>query len=146
MNYVALLALLAGAAIAIQAGMNAQLGVLLKSPLLAAAVTFMVACGCALIVAAMTARQFPSATSIYTVPGYLWFSGAISAFGVASFYFLIPRMGIGPMMSFALTGQLLIAMLISHYGWFDLPKTSITFSKSMGVLAMIAGIVLINRR
>lgn len=146
MNYFSVLALLAGAAIAIQAGMNAQLGVLLKSPLLAAAVAFMVACGSVVAVVAITARQFPSATHIYAVPGYLWLSGVISAFGVASFYFLIPRMGVGPMMSFALTGQLLIAMLISHFGWFDLPETPITVSKLVGVLAMIIGIVLINRR
>lgn len=146
MNYFSVLALLAGAAIAIQAGMNAQLGVSLKSPLLAAAVTFMVACGSVLAVVFISARQLPTTTSIHAVPGYLWFSGAISAFGVASFYFLIPQMGVGSMMSYALTGQLLIAMLISHYGWFDLPETPVTISKLVGVLAMIVGIVLINRR
>ncbi len=146
MNYFSVLALLAGAAIAIQAGMNAQLGVSLKSPLLAAAVTFMVACGSVLAVVFISARQLPTTTSIHAVPGYLWFSGAISAFGVALFYFLIPRMGVGSMMSYALTGQLLIAMLISHYGWFDLPETPVTISKLVGVLAMIVGIVLINRR
>lgn len=145
MNYFPWLALLAGAAIGIQAGMNAQLGVLLKSPLLSAAITFIVACCCVLIVVAITTRQLPSLTSVQSVPLHLWFSGAISAFGVASFYFLIPRMGVGPMMSFALTGQLLIAMLVSHFGWFDLPIKPINVSKCMGVLAMIAGIVLINR-
>lgn len=145
MNYFSWLALLAGVAIGIQAGMNAQLGVLLKSPLLSAAVTFIVACCCVLIVVAITTRQFPSLTSVQSVPVHLWFSGAISAFGVASFYFLIPRMGVGPMMSFALTGQLLIAMLVSHFGWFDLPLKPINVPKCMGVLAMIIGIVLINR-
>lgn len=145
MNYFSWLALLAGAAIGLQAGMNAQLGVILKSPLLSAAITFIVACCCVLIVVALTTRQLPSAVNVQSVPLHLWFSGAISAFGVASFYFLIPRMGVGPMMSFALTGQLLIAMLVSHFGWFDLPVKSISVSKCLGVLAMIAGILLINR-
>lgn len=145
MNYFSWLALLAGAAIGLQAGMNAQLGVLLKSPLLSAAITFIVACCCVLIVVMITARQFPSLANVQSVPIHLWFSGAISAFGVASFYFLIPRMGVGPMMSFALTGQLLIAMLVSHFGWFDLPIKSITLTKCFGMLAMIAGIVLINK-
>lgn len=145
MNYLSLLALFAGAAIGIQAGMNAQLGVLLKNPLLSAAVTFVVACCCVLIVVVITAREFPSASNVQSVPVHLWFSGVMSAFGVASFYFLIPRMGVGPMMSFALTGQLLIAMLVSHFGWFDLPTKTVNFSKCLGVLAMIAGILLINR-
>lgn len=145
MNHFSWLALLAGAAIAVQAGMNAQLGVLLKSPLLSAAITFVVACCCVLLAVGVTARQLPSITSVQTVPWHLWFSGAISAFGVASFYFLIPRMGVGSMMSFALTGQLLVAMLISHWGCFDLPIKTINPSKLAGVVAMIAGIVLINK-
>lgn len=145
MNYFSWLALLAGAAIGIQAGMNAQLGILLKSPLLSAAIAFIVACGCVLLVVMITTRQLPSLASIQAVPLYLWFSGAISAFGVASFYFLIPHMGVGPMMSYALTGQLLIAMLVSHFGWFDLPLKPISLTKIFGVIAMVAGIVLINR-
>ncbi len=145
MNYFSWLALLAGAAIAIQAGMNAHLGVILKSPLLSAAIAFVVACCCVLLVIAITARQLPSLGSIQTVPWYLWCSGAISAFGVASFYFLIPRMGVGAMMSFALTGQLLVAMLISHWGFFDLPIKTIDLKKILGIVAMIAGIVLINK-
>jgi bacterial/archaeal transporter family-2 protein len=144
-NYFSLLALCAGAAIAVQAGMNAQLGVLLKNPLLSAAVTFVVACVCVMTVVLITARELPSLINVQTVPVHLWFSGAISAFGVASFYFLIPRMGVGAMMSFALTGQLLVAMLISHWGFFDLPVKSINLSKLLGVIAMIAGIVLINK-
>ena len=145
MNYFSLLALCAGAAIAVQAGMNAQLGVLLKSPLLSAAVAFVVACVCVLIVVIITARELPSLSNVQTVPVHLWFSGAISAFGVASFYFLIPRMGVGSTMSYALTGQLLVAILASHFGWFDLPVKSINLNKCIGVFAMITGILLINR-
>ena len=145
MNYFSWLALLAGVAIGIQAGMNAQLGVLLKNPLLSAAVAFVVACICVLTVVLITARELPLLINVQTVPVHLWFSGAISAFGVASFYFLIPRMGVGSMMSYALTGQLLIAILASHFGWFDLPVKSIDLTKCVGVAAMIMGIVLINR-
>jgi len=125
--------------------MNAKLGVLLKNPLLSAAVAFVVACVCVLTVVFITARELPPLINLKSVPIHLWFSGAISAFGVASFYFLIPRMGVGSMMSYALTGQLMIAILASHYGWFDLPVKSINFNKCLGVFAMIMGIVLINK-
>ena len=145
MNYYSCLALLAGVAIGIQAGMNAQLGVLLKNPLLSAAVAFVVACACVLTVVFITARELPPLINLKSVPLHLWFSGAISAFGVASLYFLIPRMGVGSMMSYALTGQLLIAILASHFGWFDLPVKSINLTKCVGVVAMIMVIVLINR-
>jgi transporter family-2 protein len=87
----------------------------------------------------------PQAESVRSVPIYLWFTGGLfSAFGVAMFYYLTPKMGMGPMMSYALTGQIIIAIIASHFGWFDLPVRSITFVKSAGVLTMITGIFLIN--
>ena len=65
--------------------------------------------------------------------------------GISMFYYLIPKMGLGPMMSYALTGQLIIAVVASHFGWFDLPVSSLTIGKLTGVVALIAGVVLINQ-
>jgi len=75
----------------------------------------------------------------------LWFSGgALAAFGVGMYYFLIPKMGVGPMMSYALAGQLLLAVVASHFGWFDLPVKKIDFIKIVGIITLIVGIILIN--
>ena len=75
----------------------------------------------------------------------MWFSGeALAAFGVGMYYFLIPKMGVGPMMSYALAGQLLLAVVASHFGWFDMPVKQIDFIKIVGIIALIVGIILIN--
>ena len=140
----ALLALMAGAAIAIQASINAQLGVMLRSSLLGTAIAFAVSCLVSVLAIAVSVRQYPSLATIQSVPWYLWFGGLLSAFGVSLFYFLIPRMGVGSMMSFALTGQILVAVVSSHYGWFDLPAKPISTLRGMGVMALMSGIVLIN--
>lgn len=146
MNTAALSALLAGAAIATQASMNARLGVLLHSSLWATAIAFGVSCLVTLMTMLVTTQQLPNWSAASTVPVYLWFSGGmLAALGVGLFYFLIPKMGIGPMMSYALTGQLLIAIASSHFGWFELPVKPITISRTIGVLALIIGIALINR-
>ncbi|WP_116473538.1 DMT family transporter [Zobellella maritima] len=144
MSYLSLLALMAGAAIAVQAGMNAQLGVLLRNSLLGTAVAFSVSCLLSLLAVMVSTRQYPQLASIQAVPLYLWFGGVLSVFGVGMFYFLIPRMGAGPMMSFALTGQIVVAIIASHFGWFDLPVKPITPLKAAGVVALVAGILLIN--
>jgi transporter family-2 protein len=47
-------------------------------------------------------------------------------------------------MSYALTGQILIAITASHFGWFNLPVKPITVAKFVGVISMISGIFLIN--
>jgi transporter family-2 protein len=144
-SYLSILALAAGAAIAIQATMNAHLGVLLKSSMLATSIAFLFSCVFTVSAMILTTKQYPHMTEIKSVPVYLWFSGGVlSAFGVGMFYYLIPKMGVGSMMPYALSGQILIAMIASHFGWFDLPVTAINSLKMTGVILLIAGMILLN--
>ena len=140
-----ILAFIAGAAITTQASMNAQLGVLLRSSLIGTSVAFVFSSLFTLIAVIVTTRNYPQLATVQAIPIYLWFSGgAIAAFGVGMYYFLIPKMGVGPMMSYALAGQLLLAVVASHFGWFDMPVKQIDFMKIIGIIALIVGIILIN--
>ncbi len=146
MSYFVLLSFFAGIAIAIQANMNSKLGVLLTSSLLA---TFVALISSAVFISiAMTffVKDFPSTDVVKSIPIYLWFTGGVlSAFALASFYFVIPKIGILSMISFGLTGQLIYSVISSHFGWFDLPVSTINVSKILGVIAMLVGIFLINK-
>lgn len=145
MNIFALLAFLAGTTIAVQMAMNAQLGSVLKSPMLASVCAFFSAVVVTALAVVFTVRDYPSINTVKTVPVYLWFTGGLlSALAISMFYYLIPRMGLGAMISFALSGQLLVAVLCGHFGWFDVPQKPINFPKLMGVAALISGVVLIN--
>lgn len=145
MSYLSLLAVTAGAAIAIQAAMNAQLGVLLKNSMLGTSSAFLFSCVFIVLAMALSTKQYPPLTEIRAVPVYLWFSGGVlSAFGVGMFYYLIPKMGVGPMMSYAMSGQMLIATIASHFGWFDLPENPINTLKIAGFIALMVGVFLIN--
>lgn len=144
MNILPLFAFLAGSGIAIQAAMNARLGVLLGSSMLATAIAFFSSFVVSILIIGLFAGQLPTSKSISAVPFYLWFSGVISALGVGAFYLLIPKMGVGVMMSFALSGQLLVSIIASHFGWFDQPVKQINNQVIVGVTAMVIGIVLIN--
>ena len=141
-----LLACLAGAAIALQSSMNAMLGVLLKSPILATTCAFLVS-GCyAFVVYATTERPSIDADVLAKVPWYLWtIGGLFSVVGVGLSYFLIPKMGIGNLMSLVLTGQLLMAMVINHFGWFGAKPSVVTLTKVAGIFALLIGIYLVNK-
>ncbi len=145
MSILSFLALAAGAAIALQASMNAQLGVLLKSSMMGTSVAFFFGLVFTVSIMLLSAKQYPNLTEVKSVPLYLWFTGgALSALGVGLFYYLIPKMGIGSVMSYALSGQILIAIFASHLGWFDLPVKPIDRTKVMGVALLIVGVLLIN--
>jgi transporter family-2 protein len=145
MNYLPLLAIFAGVAISLQATLNARLGVLLQNTLLGTGIAFMVGGLLCLTLIAVTGKFDMKATSLHTVPVYLWFTGgALGALGVGLLYFLIPQMGIGPMTVFSLAGQLLVATVASHFGWFDLPQNPVTLQKMIGFFALFTGVVLVN--
>ncbi|HEB27241.1 MAG TPA: DMT family transporter [Porticoccus sp.] len=145
MKYLPLLAIFAGVAISLQATLNARLGVLLQNTLLGTGIAFMVGCLLCLTLVAVTGKLNIKATSVQTVPVYLWFTGgALGALGVGLLYFLIPKMGIGPMTVFSLVGQLLVATAASHFGWLDLPQNPVTVQKLIGFFALFTGVVLVN--
>jgi len=64
---------------------------------------------------------------------------------VALFYWLIPQMGAGPMISCAMAGQIFLALIAGHCGWFSLPVKPLTLSTVVGCITLIIGVWLINR-
>ncbi|MBU2972568.1 DMT family transporter [Pseudoalteromonas sp. C2R02] len=156
MNIFVVLAFVAGASIAIQAAMNAQLGQILNNSLLATSYAFFssfaLVAGITLYLSLTIQVQLQEkilmvslSEMINQVPWYLWISCIFSVIGVASFYFLIPKMGVGNVMSYALAGQIIVAMIISHFGWFESPLKEISFTKLVGTVCLILAIILINK-
>ena len=139
------LALFAGAAIAIQAALNTKLGLMTEDTIFATSIAFLVAFITTSVAFLIFMNGLPNINQLRVVPIYLWFTGGmISAIAVGLFYYLIPKMGVGQMMSFALTGQLLTALLIGHLGWLNLPLKSVQLVHIFGAVLMVLGAVLIN--
>ncbi|MFC5046989.1 DMT family transporter [Aquimarina hainanensis] len=147
MNYfnLILLAFLGGVFLAIQGALNARLGVLLKSPLLATVIAYGVSVLFALICVFFKKGTLPTVGTVRNIPFYMWFSGGVfSVVGILLYYYTIPRLGVGTMISFGLCGQLILAVIAGHFGWLQLPEEPLTLKKIIGVVTMIVGIVLIN--
>jgi len=146
MIYLPLLAFIAGVLITAQTSLNTQLGQLLKSPILATGIAFTSSLTFTLCIVIFFIKQYPSTAMIKSVPLYLWFSGGLlSAIGVALFYWLIPQMGAGAMISCAMSGQIILALLAGHYGWFNLPEKPLTLQTIIGCISLVIGVWLINR-
>ncbi len=99
--YFSIAAFVAGSAIAIQATMNSRLGVLLNNSILAAMVVYIMSSIFAFIYFVLLMNDLPDKCVVKSIPLYLWISGGLlSAFAISSMYWLIPRAGIAPMMTF----------------------------------------------
>ncbi|WKN40845.1 DMT family transporter [Tunicatimonas pelagia] len=140
------LAFVGGVFLAVQGGLNAQLGVLLKNPLLASLVVFFTSACYALLVVAVSVKDVPTLPQLRQIPYHLWFTGGLcSVLGIGLYYYTIPKLGISTMISLGLCGQLIFSVIAGHFGWFNLPVQPVDYQKTIGVIAMIVGIILINR-
>lgn len=140
-----ILAFIGGLFLAMQGGLNAQLGVLLKNPLLASLIAFFSSFVFALIFILLNYKSLPTFAQIKEVPFYLWFSGGFfSVIGISLYYYTIPKLGISTMISIGLCGQLIFAVIAGNYGWLNLPLEPITLKRILGMLSMVLGILLIN--
>ena len=139
------LAFTGGVFLAIQGGLNAQLGVLLKNPLLASLSAFFTSTVFAFLFVLSSLKNIPAKTQIAEIPYYLWFTGGLfSVLGISLYYYTIPKLGVSSMISLGLCGQLIFAVIAGHFGWFNLPVEPISYQRIFGVLALITGGLLIN--
>ncbi|MDR7128958.1 transporter family-2 protein [Algoriphagus sp. 4150] len=144
-SLLSIIAFIGGVCLAIQAGFNTQLGVLVKKPILASISTSISGVLFAFVFVMLFSKDIPNIQTAKQVPWYLWFTGGLfSIIGITLYYFTIPKLGISKMISMGLCGQLVFSVVAGHFGWLDLPLEPITLKKMIGVSAMILGIAFIN--
>lgn len=138
------LAVVAGILIAIQAPTNALLGKASGSPIVAAFISFVVGTlALGAIVAASSDRLF--APELRSVPWYAWIGGLYGAFFVAMAAFAAPRIGVATLLTAAIGGQVLAALVLDHYGLLGLGRQPINVERVAGALLVLVGAVLVRR-
>src|SRR5215813_3258363 len=87
-----LLALLSGAFLPIQAGLNSRLGKTVESPFHASLISFVVGAFTVILYCILT-RQHVLWTGLKTAPAYLWLGGILGAFYVTVIILAFPQIG-----------------------------------------------------
>lgn len=140
-----LLAFAAGASWAIQAAVNVELARGVGSSLTAVTISFLVG-ALVLTIATLASRQpMPSMEAARAVPGYAWAGGGLlGAFIVFTVLFLAPRLGMAVVFSAIIAGQLVMALLLDHFGLLGTIVREVTLGRVAGVLVMFAGVLMIR--
>ena len=140
-----LAAVLIGAGLTVQVGMNATVRDVLGSALIATVVSFLIGLvalgGLAL---ATGTRVAPGA--IPSVPAWAWFGGLLGATYVAAATVLGPRLSAAAFFALTLIGQMVAALVVDHYGAIGFPQNPVTPWRVIGVVLLVVGVVLIMRR
>jgi len=140
-----ILGLTAGLGLALQVGMNAQLRRVLGSAYSAALISFLVGTTALVTLMLLTRTAIPSREGLAAVPMWAWFGGLFGAFYVAISTIVAAELGATSLLALALAGQLLMALVVDHFGWLGLPENPITLGRLFGVSLLAAGVWLITR-
>ena len=132
------IAVLMGIIISIYLPMNSSVSRYLGSVFTANITFFLVA----LITSILLFLIFGEFNTIYfikNVPPYLYLTGFVSAFIVLGTTFLIPHLGARNLFIFVVSGQILMAVIVSHFGILESPEDPITFKKICGAILVVCG-------
>jgi bacterial/archaeal transporter family-2 protein len=141
-----LLALAAGTLMPTQAAVNNKLSTFVEHPLLAVLVSFTF--GTIALFAYTLAAGIPLSNSVATLknaPLVAFTGGLLGAVYLTCVVFLIPRLGVALTFSLIIAGQMLVTLVIDHFGFLGVPVHPINWQRLCGIVLIISGVILVRR-
>lgn len=138
------LALIAGAMMPLQSGVNSTLAQQGAGTIWASLISFLVGTVALFVVALLSRQEWPVLSQLKQAPWWAWSGGFMGALFVATAAFLAPRLGAATMMALFVAGQLTMSLILDHFGWATFPEHPINLWRALGVVMLFAGVLLIR--
>jgi transporter family-2 protein len=140
-----LLALVGGAAVVVQVGVNNALRRYAGQPIWTGLISFLVGtCALALCFLA-TRRSWPSGAQFAGAPPWIWIGGVLGAFYVLTSIVAGPRLGAAGYLGCVITGQLVASVLVDNFGWIGFPVHIASPGRIIGSILLLGGVALVLR-
>jgi transporter family-2 protein len=143
-SYLYGLTLALGVVLTVHLAMNGKVGAVLGNPRVGNALFWCIGAVTAVAIG-LSGWHAGALSGLRQVNPVLLTAGAMGATLVFAIAWLIPQIGAGPMMLWLLAGQILSAMVLSHFGWLGSPVQHVTWMNVVGALVMLGGIYLAQR-
>jgi transporter family-2 protein len=138
-------ALLIGALLPLQAGLNSQLRLWLPHPVFAALISFLVG-SCILGIVSLFLRvNWISSSRVVSAPWWLWTGGIFGANYVLVALILAPRLGAATLIGLTVTGQMISSVVLDHFGLVGYPLHPLSAGRLLGAAFLLIGTLLIQR-
>ncbi|CAG9177889.1 hypothetical protein LMG23992_03598 [Cupriavidus laharis] len=137
-------AVLAGAAIPLQAGANATLGRALGHPLWAAVVSLLVSLAAILPLLWMLKVPLPVLPLTGRLPVWMWIGGVLGVFYITAALLMAPRLGASGFIAAVVAGQVASALLVDHFGLAGFAVRALTPARVAGAALILAGMAVMQ--
>ena len=135
---------IAGGATALQAPTNARLAVALASPVNAAFMSFAIGTVALGILAAVLHTK-PDLAAAKALPAWAWFGGLYGCVFVITAAWGVPRLGAALTITLMVAGQLLLSLVLDHFGALGVPRHPIGIGRLAGVALVFVGVLMVRR-
>ena len=142
-----ILAVFAGALLPVQGVVNGQLGRVLDNVVLATLISFVVG-ALTLLLVFLFRYEGSSGSSLQglsQVPPVYYTGGILGAFYVTMVALLVPKIGVANTMIAIIFGQILLSLLLDHFGFLGIAVREINWFRALGASLVLAGLVLVVR-
>ena len=140
-----LLALLAGAMIPMQAGANNRMAEAVGNPLLASLISFSVGTMSVFVYVMASGTPIGNLASAKDASMIAWLGGVMGAFFVTATVLLVPKLGVAATFSLVIAGQMLLTIVIDHFGLLGVPVQPVSLGRVAAILLVIVGVALIRK-
>jgi transporter family-2 protein len=138
------LAIVAGAMIPFQAGVNVALSRFVGGPSRAALISFAIGTVALLVVSLLATRGLPTLSRASDAPWWVWIGGLLGAFYVFGSIVSAPRLGAVTLIAAVFAGQAVASLVIDHYGWVGFPEQAISPARLAGIGLLAVGLALVR--
>ncbi len=140
-----ILAVLAGMMMPTQAAVNNKLAGAVGSPILAAFISFLVGTIALFLYIVASGIPLGDLFSAKDASIVAWTGGLLGAFFVAATVTLVPRLGVALTFSLLIAGQMLVTLVIDHFGLLGIPVKEVNLPRLLGVTFITIGVILIRK-
>jgi bacterial/archaeal transporter family-2 protein len=141
-----LISVAAGIGVAFQTGVNSQLRTETNNPVLTALISFGVGSVALLLLYFAFFRQSPAFPDNFAFQWWKFSGGLLGVLYVTAVVIAAPRIGAANSLAFIVGGQFVAAIVIDHYGWMRLPVTPVSAYRIAGIILLLAGVYLIQKK
>jgi transporter family-2 protein len=139
-----MITLVLGSILPIQAALNGKLMRTFGHPVIGATISFFTGT-VVLFIYAFSVRANFQTSLIKETQWYHWIGGIIGAIYVTGIIMIIPRLGAALAFSLIVAGQLLMSVIMDHFGLFGVPVNPVTPAKLLGFVLLLGGVILIRK-
>lgn len=140
-----LIALAAGAMMPTQAATNNKMAMVVDSPILSAFISFVVGTVALFAYVVISGTPLGNLAAAKNAPAIAWVGGLLGAFFVASAVTLVPRLGVAMTFSLIIAGQMLVTLVIDHFGLLGVPVKEVSLPRIAGILLITTGVIVIRK-